>query len=238
MSQRSSADKACYRIGLIGAVLTGAGIILSGPVAMLLVSKVHAQPAWQSASVFVANYHWIQSLTFYFGMLLVVGSVQMLTAIFLLGRRDCGLLALIIGSIAAALIFFNYFVQVIYVPGLVLEYSSSYDPLITALTMSNPLALTWALEMGGYGLLGLATWLAAGFFRREGIEKAAYLVFILNGILSLAGTLWTSIEPGWVLSLPGLIAFAAWNSLYLALVILFYLVLRRRLLSSNSCLIE
>ena len=229
MARDSSTEQGYYRIGLIGAVLAAAGIVLSGPVAMFAVSLVHPQPAWESASVFAANYHWIQSLTFYFGMILVVGSVQMLAAIYLLHRHGSALLALVIGSIAAGLIFFNYFTQVIFVPGLVREYSSIYDPLITALTMSNPLALSWALEMGGYGLLGLATWLAAGFFKRDGLEKAANRVFILNGILSLAGALWTSIQPGWVLTLPGLIAFATWNMLYFALAILVYTVLKRRM---------
>jgi len=60
------------------------------------------------------------------------------------------------------------------------------------------------------------------------VEGTAKSVLILNGVLSVIGALWTAFDLGWVLSIPGLVAFGLWNVLYVVLAVVFLLVLRRR----------
>ena len=88
--------------------------------------------------------------------------------------------------------------------------------------------ITWAIEMWGYGFLGLGTWLTAGFFFDQGIERLTKFLFILNGVLSVIGAIWTSFDLRWVLSVAGLIAFGIWNLLYLVLALAFFLTLKGR----------
>ena len=218
-----------YRIGIAGAILTFTGILLSGPLAILLVSLIRAQPAWQGPEQFVANYHRVQALPFYFGFLLISGSVLMIAAIHRLSEdRGDTLVALVFTAIAAGLIFFNYLIQTTVLPALVRAYTPSLGPIIGIFSMSNPLSIPWAIEMWGYGFLGIGTWLCAGYFSPQGVEGIARYLFIVNGVLSVMGALWTSWDLGWVLSPAGLIVFGIWNLLYLALSAVVYLVFRRR----------
>lgn len=100
--------------------------------------------------------------------------------------------------------------------------------MITVFAVTNPVSLFWAIEMWGYGFLGLGTWLASGFFRDRGIERIAKILFVLNGIVSIVGAVWTSIHLEWVLSPSGLASYAAWNALYIALAAVFLAALRQR----------
>ena len=61
------------RIGIIGAAMTVAGILLSGPLGLLIVSAVQSSGPWQGAAAYVQNYHPIQTLPFFCGFLLVGG---------------------------------------------------------------------------------------------------------------------------------------------------------------------
>jgi hypothetical protein len=213
---------------MIGAILTIAGTLLSGPLAVLLINVIQPQPAWEGPQVLVANYHRIQSLPFYFGLLLMSGSLMMIGAVYLLAvEKGARLLALLLTAIAAGLIFLNYLIQAAFIPAMVESYMPALDPLIVAFSMVNPHSIAWALEMWGYGFLGMGTWLAAGFFTGDGIERATRVLFIVNGVLSVTGTLWTSFDLGWVLSTAGLVSYGAWNLLYITLALFFYIALRK-----------
>jgi hypothetical protein len=227
--QAHPGNESALRLGLLGAILTVVGTLLSGPFAVLLVAAIQPQPAWESPQVLVANYHRIQSLPFYFGILLMSGSLMMIGSVYLLAvDKGTPLLALLFTSIAAGLIFLNYLTQATFIPALAESYNPALDPVITALSMVNPHSIAWALEMWGYGFLGMGTWLAAGFFANQGIERAAKILFVLNGVLSVIGTLWTSFDLGWVLSTAGLVSYGAWNLLYVILAVVFYIALNKR----------
>lgn len=215
-------------VGTIGAIATLVGTLLSGPLAFVVVSTIAPQPPWSGPSEFVANYHMLQSISFYFGHLLVVGSVMIIAAIHAMDRSINTLLALAFTCIACGLIALNYFTQSTFVPALVRNYTPDLDPIISMLAVPNPNSIFWAIEMWGYGFLGLGTWLAASFFGRERIERLARGVFILNGIVSIAGAFATAINLEWVLAPAGLVSYAVWNVLYLTLPTLFLLVLMRR----------
>jgi len=218
-----------YRIGMLGAIFSAIGILTSGPLAVLVVALVHPQPLWNGPALFVENFHRIQTLPFYFGFLLAMGSILMLVSVYLLSKkRATALTALIFMSIGAAFVIFNYVTQTTFIPAVVNAYTSDLGPVVTTLSMSNPNSLPWALEMWGYGLIGLGTWLAAGFFGTSRLEIIAKALFILNGVLSVFGALMASIDLGGVFSTAGLVGYGIWNVLYLALAVTFYRVLQNR----------
>ena len=218
-----------YRIGMLGAILGAIGILTSGPLAVLVVALVQPQPLWGGPDLFVDNFHRIQTLPFYFGFLLAMGSIMMLVSVYLLSRkRATALTALIFMSIGAAFVIFNYVTQTTFIPAVVKTYTAELGSVLTTLSMSNPSSLPWALEMWGYGLIGLGTWLAAGFFGTSRLERIAKTLFIVNGVLSVFGALMASIDLSGVFSTAGLVGYGIWNVLYLALAVTFYRVLQNR----------
>jgi hypothetical protein len=225
----TSEELRIFRIGIAAAIITIVGTLFSGPLAFLVVSSIQPQPAWSGAQTYVANYHPVQSITFYFGFLLLFGSVLMITTIYILDNKGIkSLLALLFTSIGCGLIAFNYFTQATYIPALIRNYTHTLDPIITMFAVTNPYSLFWALEMWGYGFLGLGTLFASNFFSGHGIEKATKTIFMANGFVSLLGVLIISIRLEWVLSISGLVSYAAWNILYIVLAVLFLIVIIQR----------
>jgi uncharacterized membrane protein YoaT (DUF817 family) len=223
-----------------GAAITLAGIVLSGPVSLALVT-LHPQPAWSGPEAFARAYHPIQTLPYFTGFLLVGGSLYLIAALHALAReplRARATAALAFAAAFAALIFFNYIVQTTFVPALVRNHSLATAPLITAFSLSNPSALGWALEMWGYAVLGVATWLIAPALADYGrLGRAAAALFVANGPVSIVGALLTALSPGWVMTPAGFGLFAAWNLLMLVMVALVIAALRahpRRLEASSS----
>jgi hypothetical protein len=100
--------------------------------------------------------------------------------------------------------------------------------------MVNPRSLGWALEMWGYAILGVATWLVAPVFAGSVQERTVAWMFVANGPLSVAGGLATALWPGWVMTTPRLIAFAGWNVLVAAMAVGVIVVMRRRRTSERQ----
>ena len=211
------------------AVVTLFGIVLSGPVSLALVT-LHPQPTWTGPDAFARAYHPIQTLPYYTGFLLVGGSVYLIAALHALARgqdRTRATAAICFAAAFAALIVFNYVVQTTFVPALVASGSPDTGPLIAAFSLSNPRSLGWALEMWGYGVLGVATWLAAPVLLDHGrAGRIASALFVSNGPVSIAGGFLTALRPGWVMTPAGLGLFAAWNLLMFVMVALAIAALR------------
>jgi hypothetical protein len=229
MTTEISARAGAYKTGMLGAILAAIGILTSGPLAIPVIALVQPQPLWESPELFVENFHRIQTLPFYFGYSLIGGSILMLVSVYLLSeKRAAALAALILMSIGAAFASLNYVTQTTFIPAIVNSYASEYNPIISILSMSNPIALTWAIEMWAYGFMGLGTWLAAGFFGTSPLERTARVLFILNGVLSVLGAIAIAIDLSGVFSIFGLIGYGAWNVLFLVLAVVFYRVLQKR----------
>ena len=229
MNTEISARAGAYRIGMLGAVLAAIGILTSGPLAIPVIALVQPQPLWESPELFVENFHRIQTLPFYFGYLLIGGSILILVSVYLLSqKRAAALAALIFMSIGGAFASLNYVTQTTFIPAIVNNYSSELNPIISILSMSNPIALSWAIEMWAYGFMGLGTWLAAGFFGASPLERTARILFIVNGVVGVLGALAVAIDLGGVFSIVGLIGYGAWNVLFLVLAVVFYRVLQKR----------
>ena len=61
----------------------------------------------------------------------------------------------------------------------------------------------------------------------EGIERAARATFLANAPICVVGAIATSISPGWPMTTAGLVSFAGWNMLLLAMAALTWAALRR-----------
>ena len=81
--------------------------------------------------------------------------------------------------------------------------------------MANPDSLAWLLEMFGYAALGVATWLVAAGFGGGRWGTAVRLLLRGNGVLSVAGAIFTASIENFVFSMPALVAFFSWNALIL-----------------------
>jgi len=227
----SGADGA-YRTGRRAAAGTLLGIVLSGPVAVAVVTATHPQPPWRDAESFARHVHPMQLLPYAGGILLVAALVVLVACVHAIaGARDKAVTgaALAVTGAFAAFICFNYVAQTTYVPDLARRYEPANAPLIAALSMSNPQSLAWAIEMWGWGLFGVATWLVAPVFDRSKLERVAGALARANGVASVAGALWTVVRPGWVITPSGLAAFATWNILLAALATVIFIAFGRRL---------
>ena len=217
---QESYDKMILR----GAVLGLIGFVLSGPVAVLLVNLTHPQPPWISSEVFVAQYHVIQNLPYFLGFFILAGMLLLSAGHYLnysgenLSIRTNFLLALSLTIVFFALISFNYICQTTFVHNMATHYKPEYDALIAGFSMSNPASYCWANEMWGYGILGIATWLMAPYYK--GRNTLIRWLLISNGIISLISPVWTIINVNWVLSALGFSLFLLWNFLMIALMIL------------------
>jgi len=228
--QRMTTTTSANRSVVTGAIVTLAGIVLSGPVSLALVNTLHPQPSWTGPEAFALAYHPIQTLPYFTGFLLVGGSLYLVAALQTLAdetHRVRATAGLAFAAAFAGLIFFNYVVQTTFVPALATDPSPENAALIAAFSLSNPRALGWALEMWGYGVLGVATWLVAPVLSERGrAGRIAAALFVANGPVSIVGALLTTLRPGWVMTPAGFILFAAWNLLMLAMVALVIVAFR------------
>ena len=194
------------------AVLVLTGAVLSGPVAVLVVSQVAPQPAWTGVGAFADHYSPVQALPYVLGCALLTGfvlfaaSCHALAGASLRWRTSAGL---IFTGVYAALVFTNYTIQMGYIPR-VLKDRPAY---IADLTMANPSSFAWFLEMFGYAAMGVATWLVAPSFRGSRRADTIRHLLVGNGVLSIIGALCTALFDRWVFSTAGLIAFGTWNLL-------------------------
>jgi hypothetical protein len=221
-----------YRIGIYAAITNIAGILLSGPLGLLVVSLVRPAPAWQTPALWAAGYHPVQTLPFYFGFLLLFSYIAIVVVAHRIAEEEhktYTLIALVFTAAFVPLIFFNYISQTTFLPALARNYRPEYDAIIATFSLNNPNALCWAIEMWGYALLGIATIFAAPVFNRNRTERITAWLMVINGIVSLAGGFVTAVNLSWVLTVPGLVNYLLWNGLVLAMAIFFLLSLRRRL---------
>jgi hypothetical protein len=232
--EHSERSAGALRLGSRAAIITAAGILISGPIGLYVVAAVQPSPPWVDAATYAAAYHPIQTLPFFAGFFMVTGFAAIMAALYQLAAerlKAVVTLAVVMTAAFCTLIFFNYVNQTTFVPAMVQSYRPESAPIITALAMANPRSLAWALEMWGYGFLGLATWLAAPVFGGSGLERVTAGLMVFNGVISVLGALATAYDVGWVLTSPGIASFALWNLVVFALAVCVWLVFRRRLAS-------
>ena len=199
--------------------LIAAGALLSGPVAMLIVSRVAPQPRWVDAETFFVHYHPVQALPYLLGYILLAGFILFTASCHALAapeRRSGSAAALVCTGIYAALVFTNYTIQLGYIP----RSMATRPAWVADLTMANPSSFAWYLEMFGYAAMGVATWLVAGGFGGSRRAGAIRLLLIGNGVVSIIGAACTALFDRWVFSTAGLVSFAGWNLVIVACYLL------------------
>jgi hypothetical protein len=144
-------------------------------------------------------------------------------------RRAASGAALVFAAVFATLIFFNYLAQTTFLPSLARSYQPSDAPMVAAFSMVNPTSLSWAIEMWGYGFLGVATWLVAPVLRRGPIERGASIAMAVNAPLSVVPAIATAAAPGWVLTPIGFVSFAVWNVVVAVMAVFALVAFNRRL---------
>jgi len=221
---------AAYRLISRAATTALVGTVLSGVVGVAIVRASHPQPAWRGVEAFVLAYHPIQALPYVFGMGLIGGFVLLIAALHEVAPQEiraCTGAAKIFAGGAAAMVFTNYAIQIGVVPALISSTVPGEAAWVALLTMANPASVGWGLELWGYALLGVATWLAAAAFGRSRLERACAALFVANGVVSVGAALWSAVRPRWVLTPAGLASFAIWNALVVAMLALVLVAVRR-----------
>jgi len=228
LSTRSGKKAANDKRALIslGAITALIGFILSGPVGFIIVQGIKPQPEWTSVAVFVAHYNSLQNVPYYFGFILVGGMLILAVAHYLNADNELPLdkmhvlLSLVWTTAFAALVFFNYICQIAFIHHLAADYKPENNIVITTLSMANPASLSWAIEMWGYAILGIATLLSSAYYK--GKNKTIYFLLIANGIISILSVALFVYDGKWLLTIIGLASYFFWNLLMIVLLCLIY----------------
>jgi hypothetical protein len=204
----------------IGSVLSGVGgfpFVLTDP-----------QPAWSDAATYIAHFRAWHQVPFWFGFAFIAAWVVLnarLAALAPERLRTNATVGIITTAMFGAMIFTNYMLQTAFVPHAVQQ----NDVAVAYVTMANPGSLGWMLEMFGYAALGVASWVTAPIFPGAG-PRRRWIVWLmaLQGVTGLAGAVATALDPAWVLTTAGLIAYGGWNLAVVATGVLISLEYRPR----------
>jgi len=218
-------EKEVYRFGRIAVYLNIFGILFSGLVFPLISTLLFPQPKWHDSELFIQSFNPIQTATFFCGYFLVIGSLLTFVALYLTSAKSkkvWATSALAINVIFTAVVFLNYIIQTTYVPYLATHNPPETATILPVFSMANPGSLAWALEMYGWGGIGLSFIFMAFSFKNTKSERILKILFLANGISSCLSALMTSFDMNWLFSPAGFAALIIWN--LLVLVIDFYLL--------------
>jgi len=208
------------RFGIVAVYLNIFGIIFSGLVFPVLSIVFCPQPEWQSVDLFVKSFHPLQTATYFCGFFLVFGSLLTFVVLFLAAeteRKVWALSALAINILFTAIVFLNYIIQTTYVPYLAMNNPPETASVLAVFTMANPGSFAWALEMYGWGGIGLSFIFMAWIFGNEKFGMILKILFLVNGICSFASAVMTSVDMKWLFSPGGFVALVVWNLLVLVI---------------------
>ena len=208
------------KFGRMAVYLNIFGIIFSGLVFPVLSTLLHPQPRWQNPELFIQSFHPLQTATFFCGYFLVIGSLLTFVALYFTSNQSkkiWALSALAINVVFTAVVFLNYIIQTTYVPYLAANNPPETAAVLAVFSMANPGSFAWALEMYGWGGIGLSFIFMAFIFENSKTERTLKILFLANGICSVASALMTSIDMNWLFSPAGFAALIIWNLLVLVI---------------------
>lgn len=202
----------------ISALTILVGAMLSGPISTGIVLVTKPQPAWLNSEVFIDNFHWIQTIPFMLGFVLLFSSCIFVAISSRMvveeNHKIMANLALISTAVYAALISFNYIIQIAYIPMLV----KTDQQIVGFLTMTNPSSVCWAIEMFGYLFQGIAFWLLFPVFNFSRHGNGIRWLLFTNLVLSIGGAVAACIDVAWAMKPFGFIMFILWNFVLAALM--------------------
>jgi hypothetical protein len=215
---QSESISAISRFGRMAIYLNIFGIIFSGLVFPVLATLLYPQPRWQNPELFIQSFHPLQTATFFCGYFLVIGSLLTFVALYFISNQSkkiWAFSALAINVVFTAVVFLNYIIQTTYVPYLAANNPPETATVLAVFSMANPGSFAWALEMYGWGGIGLSFIFMAFIFEKIKLERTLKILFLANGICSVASALMTSINMNWLFSPAGFAALIIWNMLVL-----------------------
>ena len=208
------------QFGIIAVYLNIFGIIFSGLIFPVLSAMVCPQPIWQGAELFIKAFNPLQTATFFCGFVLVIGSLLSFIVLYQTAKEErkvWALSALAINIVFTAIVFLNYVIQTTYVPYLATNNPPETNYILPIFTMANSGSFAWALEMYGWGGIGLSFIFMAFIFDHRKIERTLRFLFIINGICSIGSAVMTSIDMKWLFSATGFTSLVVWNLLVLVI---------------------
>lgn len=212
----SNDKKLTLTFGMSAIYLNLFGIIFSGLVFPVLTMLICPQPPWQDAGLFVKSFNPLQTATFFCGYFLVIGSLLTFIVLYITSRAEkkvWAMSALTINVIFTSIVFLNYIIQTTYIPYLATNNPAETASILAVFTMANPGSFAWALEMYGWGGIGLSFIMMAFIFGKRKFEPLLKVLFLANGVSSFASAIITSVNMKWLFSPAGLTALVVWNSL-------------------------
>ncbi len=221
--------------GRVAVITNMFGIVFSGLIFTVLSMLFTPQPPWRDAALFVESFHPLQTATFFCGYFLVIGSLLTFIVLYKTApenRKIWALSGLVINVVFTAVVFLNYIIQTTYIPYLANNNPPETATVLPVFTMANPGSFAWALEMYGWGGIGLSYIFMAFVFGKSKSEIILKTLFIINGICSIASALMTSFDMNWLFSPAGFVSLIVWN--LLVLVIDIFLLKFFNLLKQNQ----
>ena len=218
---------------MAAAITTLLGIVVSGPLALLVVNATHPQPPWQDAALYARSYHPVQVFPYLGGLLLVDRSG--------LARHQRSR-----ARRSRSLKVRHRNRADLWPPSSRRSSSSTTSSRRRICQRWRPTTTTDTpppcrcsrcrirLRWPGRSRCGVTRSSASppGSSRRcstgSRLERLTALAFVANGPVSVIGGLLTTARPGWVMTTPGLAAFTGWNLLLAAMAALALAVFRRR----------
>jgi hypothetical protein len=203
----------------LGAWLQLIAVVIGGPLLVIVVNTVSPQPVWSDIYNFSSHYSFLQSLPYWAGFILIIGNILFVVSA---GRfpavRKTSLypLALIAITVYSALIAFNYTIQVAYIPATVRSPAAGVE----IFSMANANSISWALEMFGYAILGIAVWLVAPAFKGNIRRNIIRWLLIVDAIVSILGVVLEVVFIGKMLNEGALVGYYFWNALVALIAIL------------------
>jgi hypothetical protein len=228
--------KQTLRFGISAIYLNLFGIIFSGLVFPVLTMILSPQPVWQGADLFVKSFHPLQTATFFCGYFLVIGTLLTFIMLYLttcIETKVWALSALVINVIFTSVVFLNYIIQTTYVPYLAVNNPPETASVLAVFTMANPGSFAWALEMYGWGGIGLSFIFMAFIFRKQKYEGTLKVLFLANGICSVASAIMTSTNMKWLFSPAGFTSLVFWNALVFVIDIYLLKYFRNKLIETT-----
>jgi hypothetical protein len=204
------------KFGRVAVITNMFGIVFSGLVFPVLSLILTPQPPWRDAALFVESFHPLQTATFFCGYFLVIGSLLTFIVLYKTApesRKIWALSGLVINVVFTAVVFLNYIIQTTYIPFLANNNPPETTTVLPVFTMANPGSFAWALEMYGWGGIGVSFIFMAVIFENTKPEQTLKILFLVNGICSVASALMTSFDMNWLFSPAGLTALVVWNVL-------------------------
>jgi hypothetical protein len=228
--------KTAFRFGTIAVYVNIFGIVFSGLVFPMVTMWLCPQPEWRGAELFIRSFNPLQMATFFCGFFLVIGSLLTFITLYITAREERKIWAMAgiaINLVFTAVVFLNYIIQTTYVPYLAMNNPPETSTVLAVFTMANPGSFAWALEMYGWGGIGLSFIFMAFIFGKDKYESTLKQLFIINGVSSFASAIMTSVNMKWLFSPAGLVSLVVWNALVLVIDIVLLKYFRHRAIQFN-----